>query len=46
MIRNQRILQRREVPEDILGTLVFLLSADADFITGQTILVNGGIVMQ
>ena len=46
MIQNQRVLQRREVPEDILGTLVFLLSADADFITGQTILVNGGIVMQ
>ena len=45
MIQKQRALQRREVPEDVLGTIIFLLSADADFITGQTILVNGGSVM-
>ncbi len=45
MIQKQRALQRREVPEDVLGTILFLLSADADFITGQTILVNGGSVM-
>lgn len=46
MIQGQRVIQRRELPEDVLGTLIFLLSSDADFITGQSILVNGGIVMQ
>ncbi len=37
-----RILQRAEVPEDLVGTIVFLASAESDFITGQTIFVNGG----
>src|SRR2546422_1784619 len=37
-----RMLQRAEVPEDLVGTLVFLASDDSDFITGQTILVDGG----
>lgn len=37
-----RMLQRTEVPEDIVGTVVFLCSDDSDFITGQTILVDGG----
>jgi NAD(P)-dependent dehydrogenase (short-subunit alcohol dehydrogenase family) len=45
MIQATRAIRRRELPQDLVGTLVFLLSADADFITGQTILVNGGSVM-
>lgn len=32
-------------PDDMAGTLVFLASADSDFITGQSILVNGGAVV-
>lgn len=39
---RMRMLKRAEVPEDIAGTLVFLASDDSDFITGQTILVDGG----
>jgi len=38
----RRALKRDEFPEDLLGTLVFLASADSDFITGQTIAVDGG----
>ena len=45
-IQKQRAIQRSQRPEDVLGTVVFLLSPDADFITGQTILVNGGVFMQ
>jgi 3-oxoacyl-[acyl-carrier protein] reductase len=45
-IQRQRAIQRSEKPQDVLGTILFLLSSDADFITGQTILVNGGIFMQ
>jgi len=37
-------LKRREEPEDLVGTAVFLASKDADFITGQYIVVNGGNV--
>lgn len=39
---QMRMLKRAEVPEDLVGTLVFLASDDSDFITGQTILVDGG----
>jgi NAD(P)-dependent dehydrogenase (short-subunit alcohol dehydrogenase family) len=45
MIQATRAIRRRELPQDLVGTIVFLLSADADFITGQTISVNGGSVM-
>jgi NAD(P)-dependent dehydrogenase (short-subunit alcohol dehydrogenase family) len=38
----RRALKRDEYPEDLLGSLVFLASADSDFITGQTIAVDGG----
>ena len=40
-----RALKRDEVPEDLLGTLVYLSSADSDFVTGQTIVVDGGSAM-
>ena len=39
---RMRMLKRAEVPEDIVGTLIFLASDASDFITGQTILVDGG----
>ncbi|MFN2530900.1 MAG: SDR family NAD(P)-dependent oxidoreductase [Pyrinomonadaceae bacterium] len=37
-------VKRRESPEDLVGTAVFLASDDASFITGQTISVCGGFV--
>src|SRR6266404_2699354 len=37
-----RMLKRAEVPRDLVGTFVFLASDDSDFITGQTLLVDGG----
>ncbi len=40
--RRLRSLARDQVPEDLEGTLVYLLSADSDFVTGQMIVVNGG----
>jgi NAD(P)-dependent dehydrogenase (short-subunit alcohol dehydrogenase family) len=39
---DQQIIKRIEEPADLAGTVVFLASADSDFITGQTINVNGG----
>jgi NAD(P)-dependent dehydrogenase (short-subunit alcohol dehydrogenase family) len=41
-IRSTRPLGRDQVPEDLEGTLVYLLSADSDFVTGQMLVVNGG----
>jgi len=40
-----RVLKREADPDDLLGTLIFLCSPDSDFITGQTIVVDGGSVM-
>jgi NAD(P)-dependent dehydrogenase (short-subunit alcohol dehydrogenase family) len=42
MIRGQQAIKRTETPEDLTGTLAFLTSDDAAFITGQTIVVDGG----
>ena len=39
---RSRMLKRAEVPQDLVGTFVFLASDDSDFITGQTLLVDGG----
>ena len=37
-----RCLKREEQPRDLVGAVFFLASPDADFITGQTIIVDGG----
>jgi len=39
---QRRALKRDQYPADLLGALVFLSSSDSDFITGQTIAVDGG----
>lgn len=41
---NVRTLKRLETPDDLNGTLVYLASSDSDFVTGQTIVVDGGSV--
>ena len=40
-----RAIKREQVPEDLIGTLVFFASSDSDFITGQTLVVDGGSAM-
>jgi 3-oxoacyl-[acyl-carrier protein] reductase len=42
---NRTPMGRLQQPEDLLGALIFLASDDSDFVTGQTILVDGGRVM-
>jgi 3-oxoacyl-[acyl-carrier protein] reductase len=44
-IASMRTIQRDEVPEDLCGALIFLSSDDSDFITGQALLVEGGLSM-
>ncbi len=45
-VRNreaQALNQRNELPEDLAGPAFFLASADSDFMTCQTLLVDGGV---
>jgi len=41
---NERSIKRLQTPEDLLGTLLYLASPDSDFMTGQTIVVDGGSI--
>jgi NAD(P)-dependent dehydrogenase (short-subunit alcohol dehydrogenase family) len=41
-MREQRALARDETPDDLAGPAFFLASADSDFMTCQTVLVDGG----
>jgi NAD(P)-dependent dehydrogenase (short-subunit alcohol dehydrogenase family) len=43
--RASRAIQRDETPSDLVGAASFLASDDAAFVTGQTLVVDGGSVM-
>jgi len=45
-IIRSRCFRRHEYPEDLIGAAVFFASDDSDFITGQTLLVEGGEIMR
>jgi NAD(P)-dependent dehydrogenase (short-subunit alcohol dehydrogenase family) len=42
VVASHQSIKRSLVPEDMVGTLSFLVSDDAAMVTGQTIIVNGG----
>ena len=47
IVRNNiasRCIKREAVPQDLIGALLFLSSTDSDFMSGQTIVVDGGSV--
>lgn len=39
-----RCIKREAVPEDLTGALIFLAGPDSDFMSGQTVVVDGGSV--
>jgi NAD(P)-dependent dehydrogenase (short-subunit alcohol dehydrogenase family) len=36
-------IKRTELPSDLSGSLAFLVSDEASFMTGQTLLIDGGV---
>lgn len=45
LYESQRALQRAQLPDDVSGAVMFLLSSLSRFVTGQVLAVNGGFVM-
>ena len=41
-----RAIQREQVPADLISTLVYFCSDESNFVTGQTISVDGGALMR
>jgi len=44
-IIGRRSIKRLGMPDDVVGLCIFLASPESDFITGQTIVVDGGSVL-
>lgn len=40
-----RAIKRDQMPEDLIGPLLFLASDESAFMTGETVVVDGGSVM-
>ncbi|WP_218580233.1 MULTISPECIES: SDR family NAD(P)-dependent oxidoreductase [unclassified Pseudomonas] len=43
-VRDQQLIKRNGVPEDLCGLLAFIISEEAGFITGQVLNADGGTV--
>ena len=46
LAENMILLKRYSYPEDIVGTASFLASSESDYMTGQLLMIDGGIVIQ
>lgn len=42
-VNASRIIARDQTPDDLIGPLLFLASNESDFMSGQTLLVDGGV---
>jgi 3-oxoacyl-[acyl-carrier protein] reductase len=43
---GNRALKRLQVPQDLVGAVLFLASSLSDFMTGHTLVVDGGVTMR
>ena len=46
IMSSMRSLKRPQTPEDCTGAAVYLASSDSDFVTGQSLVVDGGMVFR
>ena len=42
---QSRAIKRAKPLQDLVGAVVFLCSQDSDFVTGQTLVMDGGVWM-
>ena len=45
MAVGRRSIKRRQLPEDLIGAIIFAAAEESDFMTGQTIVVDGGVAL-
>ena len=43
---NMILMKRYSYPEDVVGTASFLASSECDYMTGQILMIDGGMVIQ
>jgi NAD(P)-dependent dehydrogenase (short-subunit alcohol dehydrogenase family) len=46
VVLGVRSLKRQQYSRDLIGPLLFLATSDSDFMTGQTIIVDGGAIFR
>lgn len=46
LAENMILMKRYSTPDDILGTASFLASSDSDYMTGQLLMIDGGMILQ
>lgn len=46
LAQNMILMKRYSYPEDVVGTAAFLASPESDYMTGQLIMIDGGMVIQ
>jgi len=46
LAENMILMKRYSYPEDVIGTASFLASAESDYMTGQLLMIDGGMVIQ
>ncbi len=46
LAENMILMKRYSYPKDVVGTAAFLASQDSDYMTGQLLMIDGGMVMQ
>ena len=46
LAENMILMKRYSYPEDVVGTAAFLASSESDYMTGQLLMIDGGMVMQ
>jgi len=46
LAKTMILMKRYSYPEDIVGTASYLASSESDYMTGQLIMIDGGMVMQ
>jgi meso-butanediol dehydrogenase/(S,S)-butanediol dehydrogenase/diacetyl reductase len=46
LAKNMILMKRYSYPKDVVGTAVFLAAPDSDYMTGQLLMIDGGMVIQ